>query len=351
MNNNNKLKNLIQTKFGIKHHSQKNKKNKQIFEDHVRDFTKMNMDSIQNFYISSDKNDNNKEKNKNKTDDKEKNKDIHYYGDDLDNTKLNPTYMKNKIIHVCVYHMITEYIKPFVMFLLYKEEDGDILHLPVVNTFNIEDVVNKFNHIFKDLNVDIKYKGYIENDNDVYLILEKKNNKKNKTDKEQIIIDKNEYNSKWWWALSSEIVNYKKVLNFDIDYEVTRFFLNNIKLLFIHDKKGQPYECPIVGYYRSYYKNSVAAAVLGVQREFTSAAIFGPYYYFEQEMREDVDEKDGLARFALFIGKIKVSSGSGGDWIDENYDSILSSGNTKNSVLAVKTHEQQVPLSYEAIIL
>ena len=406
--NNNKTKSLIQTKFNItqQHSYKKNNNNNNKLENHVHDFTKSHMDSIQNFYIK-DKNSDIDGNNKTKTKTTLTKDNFDYYGDQLVDKVIKPN-MKNKKLHICVYHIIIDHIKPFVKFLLYKDidKDNNLLYLPTVDVFNIVDTVKKFKDIFKETtNADIKYKGCIENGNDAYLILEysTKNPYLQETE-----LTKN--NSKWWWALSTEIINYKKLLNFDIDYSVTHFFLNNIKLLFVYDEKGNPYECPSVCYYGSYYKNIESTIVLGVCRE-TLTASFGPYYYFgtyEQGIRHalytplrkpmtvngkliTVDEngryeKGGLMRLALFVGKQKILLGRkedpvdeskisveaakqndfikatmkfrdvGGKWVDENYDSITYGKHdikvdnklvrTINSLVVVKSHEQQIPLSY-----
>jgi hypothetical protein len=224
------------------------------------------------------------------------------------------------------------------MFLLYQNEDK-LLQLPTSTTFNVEDIEKKYNHIFKDLNVEIKYKGYIENGNDFCLILEYK------TINYHFVDNNNNNNIKWIWALSSEIINYKKVLNYDIDYSVTDFFLNNIKLLFVYDKKGIPYECPIVCFFNHKninininINNHKNIAALCIQRA-TLYAAFGPYYYFDQNAVWSND----IVRFAIFTGKMKVllsDTKNNDDWINENYDSVRTA-----SSIVVKMREQQVPLS------
>lgn len=335
----NKTKELIQNKFTIKNTNYQNNDDEDN-DKNIRDFTKYDVDSIQNFYIEDKDKDNDNVNNNDNTN-------IIYYGDQLlkkSNTDNLNFYIKNKTIHICVYRLITEHIKPFVMFLLYKE-DGTTLSLPTIVESDtiVEDTLKKMNNIFTsfrnenaDSSTKLNYKGFIDNDdNNIYIILEckDKNNKLN-------------LNTNWWWALSTEIVNYKKILNFDINYNVTQFFLNNIELLFINNTFGHQYECPSVGYYGDKYEYTQLTFSLGRNRNDDLNSEFGPFYSFETYDNAikhvlSIKEKGGLVRFALFIGKTKVLKENDTMIDNQLYDSI-----TKKSTIVVKTYEQQIPLAH-----
>jgi hypothetical protein len=352
--NNNKNKELIKNKFNIKKQFEYPEKTKTITnykdeEKHVHDFTKYDVDSIQNLYIEEhiSKNSDKKYKEHAHVHDHDHDHDQVYYGDQLasksNSNKLTKIYLKNKTIHICVYQLIKDAIKPFVMFLLYKDDDN-IMYLPTIAVSDtiVEDTLKKMNHVFQEWNPKLTYKGFIDNgDGNIVVVLEFKQN--------EYGFDTNKYDSKWWWALSTEIVNNKKLLNFNIDYSVTHFFLNNIELLFINNKAGHQYECPCVGYYGDDHKYIDLTFSLGRNRNDDMNAEFGPFYYFynyeqaihEAEAKTEAiqEAKGGLVRFALFTGKIKVEIT---DDI-EDYDSITRS---KPYLLVVKKKEQQIPLAY-----
>ena len=345
--NNNKNKELIKNKFNIKtqfEYPEKTKTHTNYKDEgkHVHDFTKYDVDSIQNLYIeehmtkNSDKNYNDHEH------DHVHDHEHIYYGDQLasksNSNKLTKMYLKHKTIHVCVYQLIKDTIKPFVMFLLYKEDDN-LLYLPTVSVSDtiVEDTLKKMNHVFQEWNPKLTYKGFIDNDgSNIVIVLEFKENDHG--------IGKNNYDSKWWWALSTEIVNTKKLLSFTIDYSVIQFFLNNIELLFINNKAGHQYECPCVGYYGDDYKYTDLTFSLGRNRNDDINAEFGPFYYFYtyEQAIHDAKEKGSLVRFALFTGKIKVVI-KDNDQTIEDYDSITRS---KPYVLVVKKKKQHIPLEY-----
>ena len=328
-------------------------------EKHVHDFTKDDVDSILDFTTQKAIN-----KNSNNSPAKAAAKDYMYYADELQlqntttttttNTKLTKQYMHS---HICIYHIITSHIKPFVMFLLFKDTDTDKdgnnnnnnknrLTLPLAD--NIEDAIKKANTLFTSSDSKIDYKGFIEDGEDVYFIMEA----------HTLSVVTPEVCQ---WALSTELVNTKKVLNVDIDDSVTHFFLENIKLLFVYNKEGHQYECPTVAYC---HKNVESVKEIGLCRA-GPAAPYGPYYYFDLEVEKE-KEKGGVVRFAVFTGKQLVNptgeangiafsnptgeadgiafstptaSASEADGIA--YDSLII-----NSTLVVKTFEQQVLLSY-----
>ncbi len=266
-----------------------------------------------------------------------------HYVDTLDKVIPNKKY---KNIHVCVYKIITDEMYPFIMFLLYKYENNILNLIKIDNDVNKEEIVNhilnKFKDIFSELpDVSLEYKGFIESNEDLMVVLKYSISVKQASVKHTL--KQVTYDSKWWWLLSSEIINYKKVLNFDISSFSTTFLLENTKLIFLYDDEGNVYETPEVGYYGNYYKKIASVASLGLSRQNIYSS-FGPYYYFStytHAMRNaiwnpsykpmkvldeyiTVDErgrytKGGIVKFALFAGKTKVLIGRSFDKPDTSH--------------------------------
>ena len=133
---------------------------------------------------------------------------------------------------------------------------------------------------------------------------------------------------KKWWVLSSEIINWRKVLHFPVEESVVHLFLRNSDMLFVEDDNGDKYECPIVGYYGAYYTKILKLAIIGASKSEWKFSSMGPYYYFgnydagmkyavspmtlnestiyhagEKIIRDDGKYiRGGIARFALKLG-------------------------------------------------
>ena len=273
-----------------------------------------------------------------------------HYADDLNKTIPNKDYDN---IHVCLYKINTREMHPFIMFLLYKDENNN-LNFPRVdaNTKKGNNIIAIALSKLKDLEGSLEYKGFIEDDTNLMIILKHSINDDNNTNITAVAtpsIKQMTYDSKWWWALSSEIINYKTILNFKIDTFATTFLIKHSKLIFLYDSKGLIYETPEIGYYGNYYKKIAAVASLGLSRQ-SPYSSFGPFYYFSDythAMRNafwtagfkpkeislnknktsttyiTVDdngryEKGGIVKFALFVGKTKMLMGRENDKIDDS---------------------------------
>ncbi len=309
-------------------------------------------------------------------------------------------------VNVCIYKINQEASYPFTMFLLYKYDNNNLSFIRINekhkgNTL-ITHVLEKCRSLFTDQNAVIDYMGFIEeNNNRLTLVIQYTSQTQG--------IEQVTYNTAWWWTLPSEIINYKYILNFDINPLATTFLVKHNKLCLLYDKEGTVYETPEVGYYGNYYKKIAAVASLGLSRQGIFSS-FGPFYYFSDythAMRNafwsqggkpkkvgdkyiTVDEKGryekgGIVRFALFVGKTKMLLGRSGDKPDdsaisqdltetnefikamiklrdnsakwtEHYDSVrIGSHEIKlkdkptiytNPLIALKEYEQQIPLEY-----
>jgi len=290
----------------------------------------------------------------NDTDDTDTEQDKETYTDEDTNAYKHLVNLKKNIpkktygkIHVCVYKVNSQEMLPFIMFLLYKY--GEELSFPILDYYNGDiptHVLDTFKSIFES-DKEVVYKGFIEYNGDIVVIIECISGASisgasisGASNKNQI--ERGIYNSKWQWALTSEIINVKDIMKRSISSFATKFLLDNSEVCLLYRNDGTIYETPEVGYYGSYYKKIAATAVLGMSREDVFAS-FGPYYYFsnfQYAMRYavwsvnykpqkigtetiTVDDKGryikgGLVRFALFTGRTKMLLGREFDKPDES---------------------------------
>ena len=220
------------------------------------------------------------------------------------------------------YNTISNNNYPFLLFCLLKT--NGILDFPNIeykggspSSIALESIRNVF---VEWPELQAEYKGYLRNGSKTYLFIEG-----NLSDEYKINYIKSSAN--WWFTLVSEIVNYKKVLNYPIDKTVIELFIKNPDLCYLNNSLGLSLEVPNVAYYGGYYKRIAYAAALGQRKEGPHTA-FGPYYYFNSYPRamryaiwtvdfkpmeidgEFITEKDsgkfvkgGIVRFAIFTGK------------------------------------------------
>jgi hypothetical protein len=254
-----------------------------------------------------------------------------YYIDTLTQTIPNKDYEN---IRICMYKINTNELYPFIMFLLHKNI-SNVLSFPKIEYKGqelINHVLRKFKLVFDG---ELIFKGYIEENKDIILII-------NYIGAERNRIGKKTYDTEWWWALTSEIINSKCILNFEISKSTTQFLIKHSKLCFLHDIEDKIYESPECGYYGNHFKKIITISSIGLSRE-TPYASFGPYYYFSnythairnaiwsnnfKPVKVDntyitIDdrgryEKGGIIRFALFSGKTKMLIGRQHDKIDDS---------------------------------
>jgi hypothetical protein len=215
---------------------------------------------------------------------------------------------------------------------------------------------------------------------------------------------------KSYFLLIHDIVNTKKHYSFEVDSDVSDFFVKNDKFIFLVDEKDTLIETPISGYRGDYYKKIGLLAGLGMSRSGPYSSL-GPFFYFgnfDRSMRyaaltidgkplevigkkitienSPVFTKGGIVKFALFMGNSKVLLNLPNDEEDDSYESVMLASERKfikdtmklrdtngkwtslyNSVVQpelklfdrdleidrvldpqfiVKTFEQQIPLDY-----
>ena len=131
-----------------------------------------------------------------------------------------PNFIINKPINICIFNIYKQKdIAPAILFLLYKTNDS--LSFPqFTTTTNLDNSLEKkLDSIFANYKTKPQYIGYKEYDNMLYVVYEYK---------ELYNVSEIKKKSLWWWTTVSEIVNYKKILNFEIKNYVSKFFIQNL---------------------------------------------------------------------------------------------------------------------------
>jgi hypothetical protein len=118
-------------------------------------------------------------------------------------------------------------------------------------------------------------------------------------------------------VLIDEIMNSNNCLGLPISNTVTEFFLLNSDLIYLNDNNDQKLEIPVSGYIQT--RNPDFVYEFGVAKSYKHA-ILGPYYYFTDyaNAKRRCLEKEGIVRFALFMGSMLVKHNFPNDDIDES---------------------------------
>jgi len=310
--------------------------------------------------------------------------------------QFTPDFLKTSLneynkIYICPYSINFEGKEPFLMFLLTTTEFDELIFQEVLNDENItslellnyskvclyELIDNKEG--FEDFTKSIAFDGFFEYDNNLYIYFNITN--VNMQINEDFIHPK-------CLVIIDEIVNVRTVCNTIIHSDVSDLFIQNEELCFLYNENNESYEIPIVSYVDKPQNKTNFTYVFRetVQNE----KIFGPYYYFTNYSNaidnSIKNNNKGLIRFALFIGVTKYVENNPNDELDlseikqlkmkeneletltlkitdydgtwsKQYDSVylhqikLDNGKyyDEMNVLAIKSYEQQVPLSYHYV--
>ena len=303
-------------------------------------------------------------------------------------------------INIFAYTVNNEKKYPFQQILLAKSTITSELifpKIPLFNNFNKNELIDYtkvclFGYLmlenYETFNDLIKFDGFYEYNNELYLFFDLTENKVNLCDIYS--------NSSLWFGLMDEIVNYKHICNIKVNESVSYFFQENQDMCFLVDDKDDIYELPITCFISSPEKKLNFTCIFGQIKE-DKNEILGPYFYFKdyynafEEAGSLIKDntKMGLVRFAIFTGNVKYIENYPNDPIDESdikkqrlqdanldqnierltmrisdhdgkwadkYDSAylgnveLDDENFLNKKLVViKEYEQQMPLSYHFI--
>jgi len=292
------------------------------------------------------------------------------------------------------YKVNNSYMSPFLNILLHKQKNADVLQLPeiqMIKQFTENELVNWSKIIlfkllllsdYEQFSENVVFDGYYVYENSLYLFFDI-------TQCEPAVNDVYKY-TPCRFALIDEIVNHENVCNIVIDTEVIELFHLNDDLCFLTDENDEIYETPITAYTGSPKTHVNFRYVFGEPCQ-NRNAILGPFFYFTSLGNAlNTEGADCIIRFALFTGSMKYCENSvsdpddnsdikmerlqdpnlstklegltiritdhDGEW-SKTYDSIylgeveLDDGNYMKGApfIAIKTYEQQVPLSYHYI--
>lgn len=193
------------------------------------------------------------------------------YNTNVLNSKL-PIFKSEKTIQICIYKIVNrKFIAPFLLILLYKNSNYKCIFPNFKTSEEVSTAVDsKLDIIYQNLKTKPEYIGYRETQHNIYLFY-KDTNEYNLTN-----ISKND---KWWWTTIFEIINDKKILNFNIDRSVYSIFYKEPILTSLFNKKNNKYSSGNVLYFGAYENYISFIASLGLPKESPTSNL-GPYYYF-----------------------------------------------------------------------
>jgi hypothetical protein len=242
------------------------------------------------------------------------------------------------VITICIYQINTSCELPFIEFLMKKRFNKELnkqqFEFPSLNYVpskrTVVDQAKQHINTFIDENEDVKYRGHLKKRNEYYLIFHKYFRKLKFPRKISMNDDA------LWWIVTSEILNFKKVMNIDVDKRATDFFLQNPAIMRLYDCNNRVVETPIICYYGDQYQKITYLAFFGLLKAPLKSS-FGPFYVgtnFLSSMKYACythDDKPfelydgtaltngnygkyvegGVLRSVLFVGKMNVFLKSG----------------------------------------
>lgn len=243
------------------------------------------------------------------------------------------------VIIICIYQINTSCELPFIEFKMKKKFNKELnkqqfefpsLHY-VPSKRTVVDQAKRQINTFTDENEDVKYRGHLKKENEYYLIFHKYFRKLKSPSK--ILMNDDDV---LWWIVTSEILNFKKVMNVDVDKRATDFFKQNPAIMRLYDSKNRVVETPIICYYGDQYQKITYLAFFGLLKAPLKSS-FGPFYVgtnFLSSMKYACythDDKPfelydgtaltngnfgkyvegGILRSILFVGKMNVFLKSG----------------------------------------
>jgi hypothetical protein len=241
-------------------------------------------------------------------------------------------------LHICVYQINTSCELPFIEYMMkngYNKESKkqqfefpSIKYAPSKRTALDQVKTHVSTVLFKDNEI-VKYRGNLKTNNGIYFFFHKYFRKLKFPHKLSISDD-------LWWTVTSEIVNFKKVLYVDVDKRATDLFLRNPAIMRLYDCKSQLIETPLICYYGDQYQKITYLAFFGLLKAPLKSS-FGPFYVgtnFLSSMKYACYTNDnkpfelydgtalttgkygkyvegGVLRSVLFVGKMNVFLKSG----------------------------------------
>jgi hypothetical protein len=256
---------------------------------------------------------------------------------DVDEFEINADG-EEATLHICVYQINTSCELPFIEYLMkngYNNESKkqqfefpSIKYAPSKRTALDQVKKHVSTVLFKDNEV-VKYRGHLKTNNGIYFFFHKYFIKLEFPHKLSIADD-------LWWTVTSEIVNFKKVLYVDVDKRATELFIINPAIMWLYDCKNRLIETPVICYYGDQYQKITYLAFFGLLKAPLKSS-FGPFYVgtnFLSSMKYACYTHDnkpfelydgtalttgkygkyvegGVLRSVLFVGKMNVFLKSG----------------------------------------
>jgi RNAse (barnase) inhibitor barstar len=246
------------------------------------------------------------------------------------------------VIHICVFQINTSCELPFIEYMMKMMKNSDdntasekqqfefpsIKYAPSKRTV-MDQAKQHMNALLDDDEV-VKYRGHLKNGNEYYLFFHKYFRKL----KFPRNISMND--DALWWIVTSEIVNFKKVMYVDVDKRATDLFIKNPAIMRLYDCKNRLIETPVICYYGDQYQKITYLAFFGLLKAPLKSS-FGPFYVgtnFLSSMKYACYTHDnqpfelydgtalttgnngkyvegGVLRSVLFVGKMNVFLKSG----------------------------------------
>lgn len=233
-------------------------------------------------------------------------------------------------VKICAYQILNKEFNPFLQFLLINNEKENTLLFPSVKMStitesvalsNTHDLLSYMQHFLGEI---IQHIEILENNKFMGFYLDKK------TKTLFLLYDLSDcrFNislvykqSIIWFCLIDEIINKQHVCGINIDSNVTNFFFLNQQFITLTNNLGNKIEHPVACYIKKKISQLNFTHFFGLSKMDISTAFLGPYYYFtdfDNALYSINDEKKGLLRFAVFLGKMLVKLNYPEDSIDNS---------------------------------
>ena len=194
---------------------------------------------------------------------------FHKISEILNKTPIN--FVSNKVINISIFNIYKQkHVIPSMLFLLYKNNDK--LFFPnFTSTQNVDiSIEKKLDSIFDNYKIKPEYIGFLEDDKNIYVFFQYK---------EKYEVSEVKRSSSWWWATISEIVNYRKILNYEISTYIYNLFVKNPFIYRLFDKNNKVFPIGNTVFYGGHQNYISFISTLGLPKESPTSNL-GPYYYF-----------------------------------------------------------------------
>lgn len=229
-----------------------------------------------------------------------------------------PEFNKSKPFLICLFHMVTSGLSPFLLYLLEKNNnDLQFTKLPSLGKTSEQEAIDYMSNIISD--GEISYAGFTEtNENNILFM------------KYVYLSDTKSLPDNYYWATTHEIVNLKSVINIPISSDVFNFFINNQDLLVLKNEDEVIYETPVVGYYITTCEQNDIYREKRIDK-------YEKCYYFHINIPEHSEKK--IIRSALFLKKTGLINNNLSD-----YNSIVYNKKNCVSYYLIKDYAQHTIL-------